>query len=80
MIQYVKLGTHKIMYAIMCVLARLLFGHRRFFKEKSQLIWVWIGVATRGPQTVWPMITVIVTNFEGFLGSNFAEMWIKRPI
>ena len=37
------------------------------------------GVAIRRVQMVWPMMTVTVTNFEGFtIGSNFemfAKMW-----
>ena len=37
------------------------------------------GVATRRAQMVWPMMTVTVTNFEGFTGAanfeKFAKMW-----
>ena len=29
------------------------------------------GVATRMAQMVWPMMTVTVTNFEGFTGQQF---------
>ena len=31
------------------------------------------GVATRRAQMVWPMMTVTMTNFEGFTGSNFKK-------
>ena len=29
------------------------------------------GVATRGAQVVWPMMTVTATNFEGFTRQQF---------
>ena len=44
-------------------------------RRKSSNMGVERGVATRRAQMVWPMMTVTVTNFEGFnsLGSNFEK-------
>ena len=78
MIQDVKLGTHRIgtyMYAISkCA---FLFGFRlennfSFLRRKSSNnVGVERGVATRRAQIVWPMMTVTVTNFEGFTRQQF---------
>ena len=84
MIQDVKLGTHRIgtyMYAISkCA---FLLGFRLenklkkpcFFTKKtikkSNNMGLERGVATRSAQMVWPMMTVTVTNFEGFTRQQF---------
>ena len=59
------------MYAISkCVLARLSLGNSVlkicFSKNQSNNVGVERGVAARRAQMVWPMMTVTVTNFEGF--------------
>ena len=40
-------------------------------RQKSNNVGVERGVATRRAQMVWPMMTVTVTNFEGFTGQQF---------
>ena len=39
--------------------------------KKSNNVGVERGVATRRAQMVWPMMTVTVTNFEGFTRQQF---------
>ena len=39
--------------------------------QKSNNVGVERGVATRRAQMVWPMMTVTVTNFEGFTRQQF---------
>ena len=63
----------------MCILARLSFGKKvlktsLFYKKiikKSNNVGVERGVATRRAQMVWPMMTVTVTDFDGFTGQQF---------
>ena len=60
----------------MCVLARLSFGYevpktKKKVIKKSNNVGVERGVATRSAQMVWPMMTVTVTNFEGFTRQQF---------
>ena len=42
-----------------------------FWNKKSNNVGVERGVATRRAQIVWPMMTVTVTNFEGFIRQQF---------
>ena len=40
-------------------------------EESHKKVGVERGVATRSAQMVWPMMTVTVTNFEGFTRQQF---------
>ena len=42
-----------------------------FYEENHQIVSVERGVATRRAQMMWPMMTVTVTNFEGFTRQQF---------
>ena len=73
MIQDVKLGTHRIgtyMYAISKCAFLLGFRLKKVIK-KSNNVGVERGVATRSARLMWPMMTVTVTNFEGFIRQQF---------
>ena len=75
MIQDVKLGTHRIgtyMYAISKCAFLLGFRILSFENhQKSNTVGVERGVATRRAQMMWPVMTVTVTNFEGFIRQQF---------
>ena len=76
MIQEVKLGTHRIgtyMYAISKCAFLLSFRLDIKFQKprRKSSKGVERGVATRSAQMVWPMMTVTVTNFEGFARHQF---------
>ena len=74
-LQGVKLGTHKIstdMYAISQGEMNH-FASVSHFHQKVNNVGVERGVATRRAQMVWPMMTVTVTNFEGFIKQQFDE-------
>ena len=44
-----------------------------FIIKKSNNVGVERGVATRRAQMMWPMMTVTVTNFEGFARQQFRK-------
>ena len=72
MVTHIRIGTY--IYAISkCA---FLLGFRldiKFKKTKKKVIKKSnnAGVATRSAQMVWPMMTVSVTNFEGFTRQQF---------
>ena len=58
------------MYAISKCAFLLGFRLKKVIK-KSNNVGVERGVATRSAQLMWPMMTVTVTNFEGFTRQQF---------
>ena len=72
MIQDVKLGTHRIGICMPSVSVRSCSAFVwKMSSEENHQKSNNVGVATRRAQIVWPMMTVTVTNFEGFTRQRF---------